>query len=75
MSPKMRAVVYDGPFKVSVREVEKPKIQHPCDVIVKSMSPVLMTVLVSMLLMAVDSHNELHLWQVGNLISSLAQSN
>lgn len=32
---KMRAVVYEGPFKVSVREVEKPKIQHPCDVIVK----------------------------------------
>lgn len=36
MSSKMRAVVYDGPFKVSVQEVEKPKIQHPCDVIVRS---------------------------------------
>ena len=36
MSNKMRAVVYDGPFKVSVREVEKPKILRPNDVIVKS---------------------------------------
>ncbi|KAF7296784.1 Glutathione-independent formaldehyde dehydrogenase [Mycena indigotica] len=32
---KMRAVVYDKPFKVTVREVEKPKILHPDDVIVK----------------------------------------
>ncbi|KAI0089765.1 hypothetical protein BDY19DRAFT_84361 [Irpex rosettiformis] len=32
---KMRAVVYDEPFKVSIREVEKPQIQHPNDVIVK----------------------------------------
>ena len=38
MSTKMRAVVYEAPFKVAVREVEKPKIQHPCDVIVKSES-------------------------------------
>ena len=35
---KMRAVVYEGPFKVSVQEVEKPKILHPCDVIVKGTS-------------------------------------
>ena len=33
---KMRAVVYDEPFKVSVREVEKPQLLHPNDVIVKS---------------------------------------
>ncbi|KAJ6587380.1 chaperonin 10-like protein [Mycena sp. CBHHK59/15] len=31
----MRAVVYDKPFSVSVREVEKPKILHPDDIIVK----------------------------------------
>ncbi|KAF8957350.1 GroES-like protein [Flammula alnicola] len=31
----MRAVVYDKPFAVSVREVEKPKILHPDDIIVK----------------------------------------
>lgn len=31
----MRAVVYDQPFKVTVREVEKPKILHPDDIIVK----------------------------------------
>ena len=31
----MRAVVYDSPFKVSVQNVQKPKIQHPNDVIVK----------------------------------------
>ncbi|KIP05754.1 hypothetical protein PHLGIDRAFT_36265 [Phlebiopsis gigantea 11061_1 CR5-6] len=35
MPSKMRAVVYEEPFKVAVREVERPKIQHPCDVIVK----------------------------------------
>jgi hypothetical protein len=31
----MRAVVYDSPFKVSVRNVPKPTILHPDDVIVK----------------------------------------
>ncbi|KJA20427.1 hypothetical protein HYPSUDRAFT_88698 [Hypholoma sublateritium FD-334 SS-4] len=31
----MRAVVYDKPFTVTVREVEKPKILHPDDIIVK----------------------------------------
>ncbi|KAJ7084950.1 hypothetical protein C8R44DRAFT_836395 [Mycena epipterygia] len=31
----MRAVVYDKPFSVSVQEVEKPKILHPDDIIVK----------------------------------------
>ncbi|KAF2714528.1 glutathione-independent formaldehyde dehydrogenase protein-like protein [Pleomassaria siparia CBS 279.74] len=31
----MKAVHYEGPFKVSVKEVELPKIQHPDDVIVK----------------------------------------
>jgi len=31
----MRAVVYEGPFKVAVKQVEDPKIQHPNDVIVR----------------------------------------
>lgn len=31
----MRAVVYDKPFTVTVREVEKPRILHPDDIIVK----------------------------------------
>ncbi|KAJ6471406.1 hypothetical protein C8R45DRAFT_1165105 [Mycena sanguinolenta] len=31
----MRAVVYDKPFNVTVREVDKPKILHPDDIIVK----------------------------------------
>jgi hypothetical protein len=31
----MKAVHYEGPFKVSVKEVELPKIQHPDDVIIK----------------------------------------
>ncbi|KAJ7911837.1 hypothetical protein B0H13DRAFT_2251050 [Mycena leptocephala] len=35
MSAKMRAVVYDGPFSVSVQEVAKPHILHPDDIIVK----------------------------------------
>ena len=35
MSDKMKAVHYEGPFKVSVKEVEMPKIQHPDDAIIK----------------------------------------
>lgn len=35
MPETMRAVVYDKPFSVSVREVPKPTILHPDDVIVK----------------------------------------
>jgi D-arabinose 1-dehydrogenase-like Zn-dependent alcohol dehydrogenase len=32
---KMKAVHYEGPFKVSVKEIELPKLEHPDDVIVK----------------------------------------
>ena len=32
---QMRAVVYEGPFKVSIGKVNKPTILHPNDVIVK----------------------------------------
>jgi hypothetical protein len=32
---KMKALHYDGPFKVSVKEIDLPKIQHPDDVIIK----------------------------------------
>jgi len=31
----MKAVHYEGPFKVSVKEVQKPKIEHPDDAIIK----------------------------------------
>lgn len=31
----MKAVVYKGPFTVAVEDVEKPRIQHPNDVIVR----------------------------------------
>lgn len=31
----MKAVNYQGPFKVKVEEIELPKLQHPDDVIVK----------------------------------------
>jgi len=31
----MKAVVYKGPFKVAVEEVERPRIQHPDDVVLK----------------------------------------
>ena len=31
----MKAVHYEKPFEVSVREVPLPKIEHPDDVIVK----------------------------------------
>lgn len=32
---KMKAVYYEGPFKVSVKEIEAPAIQHPDDAIIK----------------------------------------
>jgi hypothetical protein len=35
MASRMKAVHYEGPFKVSVKEVERPKIEHPDDAIVK----------------------------------------
>lgn len=35
MAGKMKALHYDGPFKVSVQEIEQPKIQHPDDAIIK----------------------------------------
>lgn len=31
----MKAVHYAGPFKVTVKEIPLPKIQHPDDVIIK----------------------------------------
>lgn len=31
----MKAVNYIGPYKVEVEEVEKPKLEHPDDIIVK----------------------------------------
>ncbi|KAF9491436.1 GroES-like protein [Pleurotus eryngii] len=31
----MKAVVYDKPFEVAIRQVEKPLIQHPDDIIVR----------------------------------------
>ncbi|MGP3983352.1 glutathione-independent formaldehyde dehydrogenase [Streptomyces sp. KR80] len=31
----MKAVVYKGPFSVAVEEVERPRIQHPNDVVVR----------------------------------------
>jgi len=31
----MKALHYEGPFKVSVKEVELPKIEHPDDVVIK----------------------------------------
>lgn len=31
----MKAVHYEGPFKVSVKEIPKPKLQHPDDAIIK----------------------------------------
>lgn len=35
MSDKMKAVHYEGPFKVSVKEIDRPKLQHPDDAIIK----------------------------------------
>ena len=32
---KMKALYYEGPFKVSVKEVDVPKVEHPDDVIIK----------------------------------------
>lgn len=35
MPDRMKAVHYEGPFKVSVKDMDVPKIQHPDDVLVK----------------------------------------
>ncbi|TFY78464.1 hypothetical protein EWM64_g5548 [Hericium alpestre] len=35
MSNTMRAVVYEGPFKIAVKDVPKPKMQHPDDMIIR----------------------------------------
>jgi hypothetical protein len=35
MASMMKAVNYVGPHQVRVEEVEKPKIEHPDDIIVK----------------------------------------
>ncbi len=32
---KMKALFYDGPFKVSIQETSIPQIQHPDDAIIK----------------------------------------
>lgn len=34
-SATMKALNYLGPYKVRVEEVEKPKMEHPDDIIVK----------------------------------------
>jgi glutathione-independent formaldehyde dehydrogenase len=31
----MKAVVFQGPFKLQIEDVPKPKIEHPDDIIVK----------------------------------------
>ena len=31
----MKALHYEGPFKVSVKEVERPKLEHADDVLVR----------------------------------------
>ena len=35
MGEQMKAVHYEGPFKVSVKEIDLPKIQHPDDALIK----------------------------------------
>ena len=34
-SQTMKAVNYGGPHKVTVEDVERPKLEHPDDIIVK----------------------------------------
>jgi threonine dehydrogenase-like Zn-dependent dehydrogenase len=31
----MKAVHYEGPFKVSVKEIPRPKLEHPDDAVIK----------------------------------------
>ena len=66
---QMRAVVYDGPFKVSIQNVEKPEIQHPNDVIVKSTLSLVSYPIIRLTWSPLPSHDLLHLWQVEYLIS------
>ena len=32
---QMKALHYDGPFKTSIKEIPRPKIEHPDDVVVR----------------------------------------
>lgn len=34
-SGKMKALFYEGPYKVAVKETDMPKLQHPDDAIIK----------------------------------------
>lgn len=62
MSENMRAVVYDKPFSVSVREVPKPTILHPDDVIVKGEQ--LHWFAFENCSMTFLSNDNMHLWKV-----------
>lgn len=64
----MKAVVYDKPFEVAVRQVKKPLIQHPDDIIVRgqfvSCAPCAVTMLRPWL-----SDHYMHLRQVRRTLS------
>jgi threonine dehydrogenase-like Zn-dependent dehydrogenase len=32
---KMKALHYDGPYQVSVKDIDRPRIEHPDDAIIK----------------------------------------
>jgi threonine dehydrogenase-like Zn-dependent dehydrogenase len=67
----MRAVVYDEPFKVTVRSVQKPTILHPDDIIVKGTRTFLNIFGEAKSDSQMGSHYYLHLWQVNLLVISL----
>lgn len=66
----MRAVVYDKPFTVTVREVEKPIILHPDDIIVKGQYDYLLVPFLACVNTMGFSNNDMYLWKV-SISSSL----
>ena len=67
----MRAVVYDKPFTVTVREVEKPKILHPDDIIVKG-KPCVPQFVLPLSASCATSDDNMHLWKVGSDVQTFS---
>jgi threonine dehydrogenase-like Zn-dependent dehydrogenase len=66
---QMKAVHYEGPFKVSVKEIPRPKLEHPDDAIIKvttsgmSLSSHLFKVIILRLLVLAICGSDLHMYQ------------
>ena len=58
----MKAVNYQGPFKVKVEDVERPKLEHPDDIIVKVTTVCRLYIALSSIIVYKLTHAGCHLW-------------